>query len=97
LNRLTKNVIDTCFQGSSCVVRGRQAVLSGASATVQQRQKKQVGNICNKTLTKLPDSINDKAKAVFSTKGATMQVEKNSSKKRAANKQNTTSKHKRKK
>jgi hypothetical protein len=46
------------------------------------------------TPTKLPVLIYGEAKAVSSTKGSTMQIKKNSSKKRAANKQITKSEHK---
>jgi hypothetical protein len=50
-----------------------------------EKTKKQVGNNCNPPPTMLPAVINGEVKAVSSTKGGTMQFEKDSSKKRAAN------------
>jgi hypothetical protein len=72
------------------------SIIPTSSVFQVEKTKNRVGNNCNPTPTKLP-AIIAKTKAVTSAKVTSMLVEKNSSKKRAANKQNTTSKHKRKK
>jgi hypothetical protein len=63
------------------------SIIPTSSLLQVEKTTNRVGNNCNPTPTKLPDVIDDEAKAVCSTKSTTMQVEKNSSKKRAANKQ----------